>query len=61
MSVISNPTASQQNMKKIPILNFFSFIAGVVDMETQIFVKFWNGPNGILRGPGETDSWKNLK
>ncbi len=22
------------------------------------FRKIWNGPNGILRGLGETDSWK---
>jgi hypothetical protein len=26
-----------------------------------IFVKSWNGPNRILRGPGETDSWKTWK
>ncbi len=27
----------------------------------QIFKKISNGPNGILRGLGETDSWKNWK
>jgi hypothetical protein len=27
----------------------------------RIFIKIWNGHNRILRGPGETDSWKNLK
>ncbi len=28
----------------------------------QIFVKIWNVPNEILRGgPGDTDSWQNLK
>jgi hypothetical protein len=25
----------------------------------RIFEKNQNGPNGILRGPGDTDSWKN--
>ena len=24
----------------------------------QIFEKIWNGPNGIPKGLGETDSWK---
>ncbi len=24
----------------------------------RIFEKIWNGPNGILKGLGETDSWK---
>ncbi len=24
----------------------------------RIFEKIWNGPNGILRGPGDTDLWK---
>ncbi len=27
----------------------------------QIFVKIWNGPNGILRGLGKTYSWNNQK
>ncbi len=27
----------------------------------RIFEKIQNGPNGILRGLGETDSWKNQK
>ncbi len=45
---------------------FFPFIAGVVDTGDQpllsnIFLKTLNGPNGILRGPGETYSWKSLK
>jgi hypothetical protein len=31
MSVNSKPTASQQNMKKLPISTIFSFISGVVD------------------------------
>ncbi len=29
------------------------FATGVVEN-----LKIWNGPNGILRGLGETDSWK---
>jgi hypothetical protein len=24
----------------------------------QIFVKIRNGPNGMIRGPGDTDLWK---
>ncbi len=28
-------------------------------ISTQIFEKIWRGLNGILRGLGETDSWKN--
>ncbi len=43
--------------------------AGVVDtvvhldlrISPRIFEKIWNGPNGILWGWGETDSWKNQK
>jgi hypothetical protein len=27
----------------------------------RIFEKIWNGPNGILRGLGETDSWKKTR
>ncbi len=26
-----------------------------------IVLKIWNAPDGILRGPGETDSWKKQK
>ncbi len=26
-----------------------------------IFEKIWDGPNGVLRGPGDTDSWKKLE
>jgi hypothetical protein len=32
----------------------------VIRKSPQIFVKIRNGPHGILRCPGETDSWKNL-
>ncbi len=27
----------------------------------QIFEKIRNGPNGVLRGPGDTDLWKKLE
>ena len=27
----------------------------------ELSKKIWNGPNGVLRGLGETDSWKNQK
>ncbi len=39
------------------------FIAGCVDTgdKHKVFVKIWNGPNSLLRGQGETDSWKNLE
>ncbi len=40
----------------------FFHLPPVVHLELQIslriFEKIWNGPNGILRGLGETDSWK---
>ncbi len=52
-------------MQKNFISKFFSFFAGVVDtadkhsrISPRIFEKIWNGPNGILRGPGDTDLWK---
>ncbi len=53
-------------MKKKFISKFFSIFAGVVDTADKHsfanisanFEKIWNGPNGILRGPGDTDLWK---
>ncbi len=62
----STKLSSQQNMKKKFFSTFFSFFAGVVDTAdkhsfviiSEIFKKIWNGPNGILRGPGDTDLWK---
>ncbi len=38
-----------------PLINIYSWIS------PQIFKKNWNGRNGIIRGPGKTDLWKNLK
>ncbi len=49
------------------IEGFFPFATGVNDDTggapwavniSGIFEKIRNGPNGILRGSGETDSWK---
>ena len=31
---------------------------GDLRISPRIFKKIWNGPNGILWGWGETDSWK---
>jgi hypothetical protein len=47
MSINSNPTASQENMKKLPISKIFPFIAGVAELvinpyfqiSLRIFVK----------------------
>jgi hypothetical protein len=36
MNVKSNPTASQQNKKKLPFSIFFPFLAGVVDTATLL-------------------------
>jgi hypothetical protein len=38
-----------------PLINIHSRIS------PRIFEKIRNGPNGILRGPRDTDLWKNLK
>ncbi len=48
------------------IEDFFPFGTGDNDtggapwttISLRIFEQIWNGPNGILRGLGETDSWK---
>ncbi len=41
------------------------FLTPVADLELpiypRIFEKILNGPNGVLRGLGETDLWKNQK
>ncbi len=44
-------------------------IAGVIDSADKHsfviisanFRKSWNDPKGILRGPGDTDSWKKIE
>jgi hypothetical protein len=35
MMVNINPAASQQNKKKLPVSNYFSFIAGVVETSDE--------------------------
>jgi hypothetical protein len=47
-------------MKKKFYFKIFLFFAGVFDTAdkhsfTNISTNFRNGPNGILRGPGDTD------
>jgi hypothetical protein len=57
---------SKQIIKTFMIEDFFHLLlvstTPVVRFELpispQIFDKIWNSPNGILRGLGETDSWK---
>jgi hypothetical protein len=39
-------------MSTTPLINIHSQIS------LRIFEKNENGPNGILRGPGDTDLWK---
>jgi hypothetical protein len=60
MSINSNPTASQENMKKLLVSKYFSFITGVVDTGFKPLLSNIsnnkNGPNEILRGPGGNDS-----
>ncbi len=62
---------SQQNYLIFSDWRFFSFANGavsttpVVNLELRIspriFEKLRNGPNGILRGLGETNSWKKTR
>ncbi len=61
MSVKSNPIASQQNKKKLPISKFFCLqlvsLTPVINhcfrMSPRIFVKIRNDPKGILRARGK--------
>ncbi len=60
---------SKQNIKTFLVEDFFLFATGVIDtgpswaanMSTTFQKKIGNGPNGILRGLGKTDSWKKLE
>ncbi len=69
MSVNSNSTTSQQNMKKLLISKTSSFIAGVVDTgdkhllskSLQIFVKMRNGTMVYSGARGKLIQEKNLK
>jgi hypothetical protein len=58
------PSSSLKGLSSLILFPLFA--AGVVDTGgapllaniSRIFEKIWNGPNGILWGWGETDSWK---
>ncbi len=60
IAAISNPTASQQNKKKLPVSNFFPFITGVYDTGDQPllsnisanFRKNIKWPQWDTQGPG---------
>ncbi len=41
-----------------PVANFPPVANLDLQISPRIFWNIWNGPNGILRGWGETDSWK---
>ncbi len=70
MNVNSNPTASQQNKKKLPVSKIFPFIAGVVDTGDQPllsnisanFEKIWKMARiGYSRARGKLIHEKSLK
>ena len=42
----------------LPLLPMTTMVHFELQISPQIYEKIWNGPNGILRGLGETDSWK---
>jgi hypothetical protein len=46
------PVANLPPVSLIPVVNL------ELRISPRIFEKIRNGPNGILRGLGETDSWK---
>jgi hypothetical protein len=48
-------------MKIFPFSKFFFLINLYFRISPRIFEKIRFGSDGLLRGPGETDSWKNLK
>jgi hypothetical protein len=59
---------SKLNNKNFYDWRFFAFATGVVDTGTlsceylrEFSKKIRNNPDGILRGLGETDSWKKTE
>jgi hypothetical protein len=56
MSENSNPTAPQQNMKKLPLSKILfmhpQWLTFTFKYLREFFIKIWNGPHGILKGPG---------
>jgi hypothetical protein len=51
---------SKQNIQNFFDLRFF-YMHLQLRISPRIFEKIHNDPNGILRGFGETDSWKIMK
>jgi hypothetical protein len=64
MNVNSYPEASQtkcektQNFSPLSLVSLTPVIALYFRISPRIFVRIRNGPNGTLRGPGETNSRK---
>ncbi len=42
-------------------VNSFSAVSFTLAISPRIFEKIQNGPNGILMGLGDTDSWKKTE
>jgi hypothetical protein len=66
MTVNSNPTTFQLNMKKHPGSKFMTGVIGTVislylQISLRIFVKIRNYLKGILKRPGENYFGKKLK
>ncbi len=56
--VIFSFSANRKEIRKLPEHKKTMGRKLNLRISPQIFEKIWNGPNGILRGLGETDSWK---
>jgi hypothetical protein len=66
--ICCNQTAFKQNLEKLSVSKFLSFIAGVANtgdysnfyiwMYSWLFLKIRNGFHGVFTAIGETDSWK---
>jgi hypothetical protein len=52
------PPVSLTSAANLPPVSLIPVVNLEVRISPRIFEKFRNGPNGILRGLGETDSWK---
>ncbi len=70
LSPVSTHTADHWKLDSGVVGSAEQFIAGVVDtadkhsfaiISAKFWKKIWNDPNGMIRGPGDTDSWKKLK
>jgi hypothetical protein len=54
-AVSSTPLNSLSLVSLTALINLHS------QLSRRIFEKCWNDPNGILTGPGDTDSWKKTE